>query len=116
MSDHERNQDIVNRKRKYEEDSDSSSSNNESKRKFLGKEIFVRRTGLLDLSDEVLLEVLKLLDGESLINLAKYDTVCISSKKNLSSYPSFDFLSNLKRLQKFINFHSVAALVIDSDV
>lgn len=72
MSESEISQDIVNRKRKYEEDIDSESSNNETfRRKFLKKEILTRRTGLLDLADEVLLEILKLLDGESLISLAK---------------------------------------------
>lgn len=73
MSEPERNQEIVNRKRKYENDlEDSPSSNNETfKRKFFGKEILNRRIGLLDLADEVLLEILKLLDGESLISLAK---------------------------------------------
>lgn len=72
MSESEISQDIVNRKRKYEEDIDSESSNNETfRRKFFKKEILTRRTGLLDLADEVLLEILKLLDGESLISLAK---------------------------------------------
>lgn len=72
MSDHEVQQNIVIRKRKFEEDSDAPVSGNETKRKFRSKDAqLLRRFGLLDLADEVLLEILKHLDGESLINLAK---------------------------------------------
>lgn len=71
MSDHEVQQNIVIRKRKFEEDSDAPVSGNETKRKFRSKDAHLKRIGLLDLADEVLLEILKHLDGESLINLAK---------------------------------------------
>lgn len=97
MSDHEVQQNIVIRKRKFEEDSDGPVSGNETKRKFRSKDVQLRRIGLLELADEVLLEILKHLDGESLINLAKWVDLMSDSS----------FVVSKKKLLVFFLFHNI---------
>lgn len=64
MSTTEEMQEEVSRKRKFENE-ESSGEENETKRKLLALE-----PQLLDLADEILVEILLKLDGESLHNLA----------------------------------------------
>lgn len=56
----------ISRKRKYEVESDDSDDEKKAKRKLITQE---PEPDLLDLADEVLMEILIKLDGESLHNL-----------------------------------------------
>lgn len=88
MSTSEEMQEEVSRKRKFENE-ESSGEENETKRKLLALE-----PQLLDLADEILVEILLKLDGESLHNLAllvslfKFSLIFLK-KTFLNLYPDF---------------------------